>query len=542
MDCAEYKAYQFVKQQIAAAKTTQERLEILKVACKRHFLLYCYFVHHDLREKLQLEYFVDTPEGKQLGYHGELCAIGQAAFWDKKWYLVASARGFAKSLILNCWLSEYACVNGEFLRVPEIIKISDTGPMAVKELKRMKDTFTDNTTFIGIFGPMQSKPWNEDEIQLTNGINVKAKGAEAQHRGMHPGMMFLDDIHSTEEAASKDRRTKTTWWVQADVVPQLTSDDRLMWVGTHLNRYCAFSRFISDPDTGKSNPRFTIKEFVAIIHPTERRSLDVLFMEGRPLWRFWDMEKLELQRRTMGDRAFLAEYMGDPFSDEETVFKPEWFDVNWVSSGEIPGPKEGATIVAYDPAYKEKEKNDFTGWAVIRVSQRISDFGRIYLIEANQAKMSHAEKINHIFLLQNQYQPEAIAVEEGGTQSFADSLNYVAILKQSYPNIISIPPGNKQKIVRAHSVSMLVQNGIVKFIRGAYPEFVTQLITFKGDSSEHDDMVDAFVYALKIAQQWHLPKPLPKPEVHLTRLQMMLKDSDKKTVHPITGERLKQCR
>jgi predicted phage terminase large subunit-like protein len=229
--------------------------------------------------------------------------------------------------------------------------------------------------------------------------------------------------------------------------------------------------------------------------------------------------------------------MNDPFSDDETIFKPEW--ISWVDESEVPKDKsERAVICAYDPAYTEKDISDFTGWVTLYVSQRERDFGTIYVYEADEKRLSTGEKIDHIFLLESMHQPEAIGIEEVGAQSLSSSMVYIATKLGRYPNIYPMKAGSKSKLVRANSVSQLVQNGVVKFVRGKYPNFVAQLLSFKGDASEHDDMVDAFVYALKIAQSWHLPATETKTEQPLSRIQASRQFHAKGLIHPITGERM----
>jgi hypothetical protein len=79
----------------------------------------------------------------------------------------------------------------------------------------------------------------------------------------------------------------------------------------------------------------------------------------------------------------------------------------------------------------------------------------------------------------------------------------------------------------------------VRFITGKYPELIQQMLMFRGKDSEHDDMVDALVYALRRAQQIHLPKTIIKGGPEKTRIQAFLERKTKSGfVHPITGERM----
>lgn len=538
MDCKEYQVFKYVKSEILKAKDERTRLAIIREACKKSFLLYIYFVHWELRDILKLEFFKDGPEGKILAYHGKLAQIGQRAADDHEWSIDFSARGFTKSLFFSQLFTEWLVINPEKLRVKEVMKISATGPKSVDELKKIKGTVESNATFISIFGDIRAKPWNEDEIQCTTGVNVKAKGADSQSRGWHCGAVILDDIHTMEEARSKDRRKNVLDWLTFDVIPQMTRQDIFLGIGTNINRNCALSVLANDPQTGKPRPGFVSYNFVAIEHPTEMRNLDILFAEGTPLWGYWSMEALARQRASMGDRAFLSEYFSDPYSDDETVFKPEWITNSFVDESELPDPTSRSTIVSYDPAYTEKDLSDYTGWCVLAISNRERDFGTIYVDAVEQKRMSTGEKVDHILLMENIYRPEAIGIEEVGAQSLASSINYIATKLGRYPNIYPMKAGSKSKLVRAHSVEMLVQNGTVKFIKGKYPEFLNQLLSFKGDASEHDDMVDAFVYALKIAQSWHLPQTPAVEEPQYTKIQRKANARHRGVIHPVTGERM----
>lgn len=537
--CREYKYWCNAKKQ-AARYQDRERVQFLRHVCKRWFLAYVAIVHHDIAELLSMEFFTKQDNGTyRLGYHGRLCTIAQEAIDKRKWSIIMSARGFTKSLFFSQYLMEWLAINTEKLRVPKMIMASASRQGAVDKLNDIKRTIEGNAQFRLFYGDLKARPWNEDQIGLTTGFELAAKGAGEQHRGPHPGGFILDDPHSTEEGRSKVRRQNVLEWIEKDVFGQLENNDVFIGVGTNLNRYCGLSILAEDPETHLPRPGFHSFIFTAIEHPTERKNLDVIFREGTPLWgKKWSLDELQKRREAQGDRAFLSEYMNYPYEDDEAAFMLSW--LRFVSPEEVPMGAEASYIIAYDPAFKQKDMNDYTGWCVLAISRRDGDYGFIYVLEAGQSRMSTLQKMEHIFQMQVRFNPEAIVIEEDADKgTLRDFINHEAAKRGMYPNVLADGSAAKDKFSRALGIQGLIEAGTVRFISGKYPELIQQMLMFRGKESEHDDMVDALVYALRRAQQIHLPRSIIKTEPEKTRIQAFLERKTKAGfVHPITGERM----
>jgi hypothetical protein len=201
-----------------------------------------------------------------------------------------------------------------------------------------------------------------------------------------------------------------------------------------------------------------------------------------------------------------------------------------------------------------EDVHDFTAWAEALVSKRAEDYGTVYIRMVNQAKMTTNEKAIHMIMQHVKYHPFAIGLEEETAQRYlGDHIRHVSMSMNAAPNIIPLHTKGKDKGARALSIQGLVQGGRVKFALGLYPAFIHQLINFtpqRGHNNSHDDMVDAFVWVLKLVQQWYFPKReqpaedvIPEELSKLQQYRMAHSEQPKEQpvkwssgrLHPITG-------
>jgi len=92
---------------------------------------------------------------------------------SKKRVAIVAPRKHAKSTIMTFALPIFkGCYGG----VKNILIISATGGYAVKWLRRIKKEFETNKFIIGAFGNLRTEKWSEDDIVLSTGVEIEAKG------------------------------------------------------------------------------------------------------------------------------------------------------------------------------------------------------------------------------------------------------------------------------------------------------------------------------------------------------------------------------
>lgn len=208
-------------------------------------------------------------------------------------------------------------------------------------------------------------------------------------------------------------------------------------------------------------------------------------------WRSWqfpsssnpylDPAELEATRLELPEliwrREFLAEFVGQ----EGALVKEEWLSV-------VQPPSFVQTAIGVDLAISRKQTADYTAIAV--VGQADEAYGNeLWVRSVVRGRFSFEEAKNTIVEMARQYMPIAVAVETVGYQgAMLDEL-----LKAGLPAIAAETRGDK--VARFRPVESRYQRGLIHHVPGLAPEFTRELLAFP--ESEHDDQVDALVYALQ---------------------------------------------
>jgi phage terminase large subunit-like protein len=111
---------------------------------------------------------------------------------------------------------------------------------------------------------------------------------------------------------------------------------------------------------------------------------------------------------SLGPYLWAGNYYNNPVSDELVEFREDWFlrfrydDEN--AQNEL---KESFTVMSIDPATKDKETNDPTGWVVSKVAPS----GYVRVVLAQPKKVRPNEMIEETFRLVSIYQPDVVMIE-----------------------------------------------------------------------------------------------------------------------------------
>lgn len=387
--------------------------------------------------------------------------------WNKR-VAIAAPRSFAKSTIFSVIYPLWSILYWK----KNIILVSATGTLAESMLRKLKRELDENQAIIADFGNVQSKKWTEDNIILKNGSEVQAKGAGYQVRGFRPQIIICDDLEEDEQVRSADRREKLEDWFWSALINSLEPDQQLLIVGTLLHPQSFLKKLVDKPPKnwyGKTYKAY--KE------------------DGEPLWvEKWSREKLEDRRAEIGEARFQKEFMNNPLANADTVFKVEWIEPYYVDK--LPERKELDVLTAVDPAISKKDIADYTAIITVGIHKETK---HVYVLEVKAGRWSVYETVNEINATYQAWHPRSILIEEVQYQA---ALRQV-LLKETRDKGFYLPVRQVQadadKVRRASNVSHFLEQGIVHMMPH-HEDFVEQLVSFPG--GDHDDMVDAFVYAL----------------------------------------------
>ena len=196
------------------------------------------------------------------------------------------------------------------------------------------------------------------------------------------------------------------------------------------------------------------------------------------------------QRVALGDRDFEALYQQNPYILGGNIIKENWFKRYTVDSCPV---QFHALAVTVDTAFKTKAVNDFSVFSVGGVTES----GDIYLLKVFRQKLEFLDLKRKAISVNSIYRGQGLRgmwIEDNASgQSLIQEL-------RSDSGIAVIPwkPGSQDKVLRATSITPIIEAGRV-FI----PEEADWLDDWLAETSafpsvKHDDQVDSFVMLIDV--------------------------------------------
>ncbi len=155
-------------------------------------------------------------------------------------------------------------------------------------------------------------------------------------------------------------------------------------------------------------------------------------------------------------------------------------------------PRIDTFYTAVDPAISLKKKADQSAIVTLGVDAK----SRIYVLEVKRNKWGTFELIDEIAKTWRSFRPQFVGIE---TAVFQRVLKDVLLKFHPIIPVMEMKPDG-DKMERARSVSYLVDNGLVY---ANNDDFLDEVSIFP--HGRYDDVVDAFVYALKLVKNFSTP-------------------------------------
>ena len=359
-----------------------------------------------------------------------------------------------------------------------ILLMSASQEMANLFLENIKAELEENEKLIEDFGEQAGDKWKSDFITLKNGSAIASKGAGASMRGIRyrqyrPDLVIADDIMKDDLANSQTQRDKLYRWFKR-VVMALGKDAFIVVVNTIFHSDDLPSRLLKEIEEGK------LKNWLGL-------RFSAILEDGTPLWKeMWSIEDLEKKKRALGSVHFATEYLNEPLSEEDMIFKPDW--IIYYNTLEIAGKKLDK-IMAVDPATGKKTGD----YSAIVIVGKDKETGIYYVLDTFAEKISDLKLINKIIEKYQIYQPSKIVFETIAFQEIYKN----QVMREASKRGVHLPikpvKSSVQKEVRIQKLSPLVENGLIKF-KENQKLLIDQLIEFPKGS--HDDLPDALAYAI----------------------------------------------
>ncbi len=361
-----------------------------------------------------------------------------------------------------------------------VVIASSSQRLANQFLRDIKYELVGNEKLISDFGEQKGEVWRADFIELKNGSAIMAIGANAEvrgvrHRQYRPDLIICDDIQKDEIARSPLQRENLYDWFKRTIIP-LGKDALIIVVNTIFHHDDLPSRLLKEIE------QRTLKNWLGL-------RFSAIKENGKPLWPAkWSLEDLEEKKLVLGSSKFATEYMNEPTSDEEAIFKPEW--IKYYNDAEIPPRDRLIITMGVDPA-TGKQHGDYSAYVVVGKDK---ETGKIYVLETYGKKISPERFTQDIISAYKRWTPKVIIFEE---IAFQEIYKKVIMEKASKEGVHLPIKGIKHKLSKAERIyrlAPLVENGFILF-RENQTLLIDQLLMFpKGD---HDDLPDALEMAVQ---------------------------------------------
>ncbi len=338
-------------------------------------------------------------------------------------------------------------------------------------------------------------PWTK----IARGENQKAKFVTTERgfrfatsiggtaTGEGGDFLIIDDPQNPNKINSKKYRDYTIEWFEQTFVSRLNNKQTgaivIVMQRLHPEDLCGYLLehkvtqwellkipAIYEQKVSFNLPYSIVKEAGSVLHH-QRENLATL-------------NKLKLE---LGEYNFAAQYQQNPVPLKGSMIQKSWLKY-YSSQDKI---EFSQIIQSWDTAIKAKDENDYSVGITLSVSN-----GSYYILDIKRVKVEFPELLTTVQNFANQWQPQAILVEDKASgQSLIQSLK----IDIKIP-IIAIKP-KFDKITRFAIHTPLFEAGKI-FLRHAANwrmDLEQELLSFP--KSTHDDQVDGLSQALTYLQQ-----------------------------------------
>lgn len=376
----------------------------------------------------------------------------QDAFFDKRIrnLLFWVFRGGAKSSIAE----EALALGAIHKQFNNCLIVGANESRASERLIAVRHELQYNETISELYGDQVGKTWSDTSIILSNNIKIQCIGQEQDLRGVkylshRPDFVLFDDLERREDVRTPQARAKVKHWLFGELIPALDPDALIRMNATPLDAEALSVQLNRLPNWRTMT--------VPIKFINDVGQWEATWPDRYPLE--WINEK-EKEYADAGELdMFQREYMLQVINEEAKSFKKEYFYYQ-----HYPRSFE-AVYAVYDPARTIKATSAHTGYAVYSWNAN-----KLVVWESGGQFWQPSDITEHIFHVNEKYNPVYIAVEKDGLEEFLlQPLRQEAVRRSTFLPL---------RDVRA-------PKGKIDFIRGLEPFFKAKEVILVGEAEDH---------------------------------------------------------
>ena len=323
------------------------------------------------------------------------------------------------------------------------------------------------------------------KFNTTKGGVYYAVGAGGPVTGRGADVLIIDDpLKNREEADSKLIRDKLWDWYASTAYTRLMPGGAVVLVQTRWHEDDLAGRML------RGHEDWEVLNLPAIAEEND----PLHRLPGAALWpEQYNEVALQNIRATIGEREFAALYQQRPAPLEGALFRRQWI-------GRQRCPRSGFRIaMGVDLALSLKTNADYT--AIVVMAR--DEFGKLYVLDAVRERADFPTALNLIRMMADKWKPARIAIEQVAYQAVVVQ----ELLRSTTLPIKGVTP-DKDKLTRAQPIALRYEQGLVHH-HDLPSWFEDELLAFP--QAEHDDAVDATVYAYQAVMQIGGSTTTPSP-------------------------------
>ena len=330
---------------------------------------------------------------------GEMHAEWEQNFGKGDYTAIICARGHLKTTWSLCALAYFMHTQRNF----RALYISATLEQAWDKLEQFEELCKRSWRLSNYLAKVEDKrvTIRKGAKYFNNGSRVHAASIGKALEGPHVHMIILDDVLQEFPNLTDD---KVIHYVQRVVMPMRLPKSQMLLVGTQ-KRVGDITDWVSESS-----------EWNVVRHPA-------LLEDGSPRWpEYWDRERLDKEKETMGSRAFESEYMLNPLDPESAVIPYEVLQRcldDKLDMGLPDYTDDISVVMGVDLAVGMNSQNDETSYCIVAYNKR-NEHRRILYSWTGKVMAKGSgwleTQVLKIRELAKRFNPETIMIESNGYQ------------------------------------------------------------------------------------------------------------------------------
>lgn len=322
--------------------------------------------------------------------------------------------------------------------------------------------------------------WRQKEMEFLNGSYIETVTRWQPIRGARPREIIMDDPQDNKDVKNPNMAREFVEWAFTSLYNVLLPWGRMVVLGTIVWNLCFVKHLRDEKWWYTIEYQACDENFENVLRPQMWSGESLKERRDGKIYIGEDGKKK--RKKGIGTAYFNQEFRNIPLSAWEKTVKEHWIRYY------VPPLWFDYIIMAIDPATKTKQKNDFTGVVVLWVKEY-----KKYVIYSKWVKLPPRELETYLIAVYQRFEPNVIIKENNIEVKLTDDLKAKWLPMESVWS-------STDKHTRLLWVAWTIEVGDVYFLQDGQQTLIDQLTNFP--DVEHDDEMDALVFALTKAQQY----------------------------------------